>query len=609
VEVGSLRGNVLASEATRTEVIEVAQGRRAASLWIRGGQVVNVYSGEIVPANIAVYKDCIAYVGPSDLVVDENTVVLDADDRFITPGFVEPHAHPWVVYNPVSLTEKVLPLGTTTLVHDNLFFYLHLGPKGFAQMVQDVRALPGLHLWLVRLNSQVDYPEEKEEFAAEHVRKLLQLPDVVGTAEITRWPMLYDADPHLLDNIDYAKRLGKVSDGHTSGCSYERLNSIVAAGISACHEAIHVQEVLDRLRLGLWTTLRNSSLRPDLSEIIQAVTECGVQTHRMMMTTDGPHPGFIEDNGFVDGLLRSAVEHGVSPIQAIQMVTLNPATYLGLDEHIGGIAPGRRADLVCLPDLQQFRPEWVVAGGRVVARHQQLTAHMPTIDWLSYPQTKPIVISNEQLQDPNLFVYAQPEVDERATIPVIRFKSAVISERKDVSVRVRDGFVDLEGEPGLIYGALLERSGHWISHAILENFLDDVEGLASTYNTTTHILALGKSPAAMAKAAKRVRELGGGIVLVDSGKVVLEIPLPFTGMMTPSGSFRTAVEYHRVLSEAVKQRGYPFHDILYSLLFLTCDNLPGLRLTPSGLVDVKSKQVLHPVVKNPLQHVRTASAR
>jgi adenine deaminase len=143
-----------------------------------------------------------------------------------------------------------------------------------------------------------------------------------------------------------------------------------------------------------------------------------------------------------------------------------------------------------------------------------------------------------------------------------------------------------------VYAALVDRAGKWVSHAIIDNFMADVEGFASTYNTTTHLLCIGKDPNAIAIAATRVKEMGGGVVLVEDGKPVLEIPLPFTGMMTSSLSFETAVRYQNALFEAVTKRGYPFHDILYSLLFLTCDFLPGLRLTPRGLIDVKAREVL-----------------
>lgn len=576
--------------ALKRELIQVARGERPAHLVIKNGTVINVYSGELLPANVAIYGDRIAYVGSREDFIGEETEVIDAEGYYLSPGYIEPHAHPWVLYNPVSLVAKVLPLGTTTIVNDNLFFYLHMGPDGFKKMVHDLEVLPGNLLWLVRIVSQADFPGEREWFATQRVKELLQLDQVVGTAEVTRWPLLYKGDPFALEPVMAAKERGKISDGHTAGCSYDKLNAIVASGIDACHEAITAQEVLDRLRLGMWATLRNSSLRPDLPEIIKVITEEKVDTRRLLLTTDGPHPAFIEEEGCVDGLLRKAVSLGLAPVEAIQMVTINPATYLHLDHELGGVAPGRRADLLLLPDLVNFRPHLVIAGGKKVAQNGRLEVPLPEINWDGYLSRKPFQLERERLLDPRLYRF--PHGGGKA--PVIHFKIAVITSKKEMELPSDDGYADISHHPQLVYAALIDRRGRWISRGILENFATSLEGLATTYNTTTELLVIGRNPEAMAQAAGRVHDLGGGICVVEGGKPILEIPLPLTGMMTPSPHFDTAVRYQNQFLRVMKERGYPFHDILYTLLFLTCDFLPGLRLVPYGLYDVKADQIVRP---------------
>jgi adenine deaminase len=580
------------SQATRYELIEVAQGRRPADLYIMNGTVINVYSGELLSENVAIYKDRIAYVGQSKVSIGKNTMVLDAKGKYVSPGFIESHSHPWVMYNPMSLASKVVPLGTTTTVNDNLFFYLYMGAKGFANMIRDLNDLPGNHFWLVRLVSQAEFPGEREWFNQRDVRSLLEMEEVLGTAEVTRWPLLYNSDPFIIDTVEYALKLGKISDGHTAGCSFDKLNSIVAAGISACHEAITAQESLDRLRLGMWTTLRNSSLRPDLHNIIKMITEKKVATNRVMMTTDGPHPAFIEEEGFVDSLVRKAVELGLPPIQAIQMVTINPATFFRLDQHLGGIAPARRADLLILPDLISFRPDMVIAGGNIVASKGKLNTEFPQIDWNKYLTRTPFSISKSILNNPGLYRY--PHTSPEEPVPVIHFQIAVITKRKDMELPSFNEYADISNHPGLVYAALIDRDGKWITRGVIENFATELEGMATTYNTTTHLLVLGRDPEAMAMAASRVYEMGGGITIVENGKAILDIPLPFTGMMTTDPSFDKAVEYQNLLLSTLQQRGYPFHDILYTLLFLTCDFLPGLRMVPFGLYDVKTNEIVKP---------------
>jgi adenine deaminase len=576
--------------AKRSELIEVAKGKLPADLYIKNGTVINVYSGEFLKQNIAVYKDCIAYIGESDFSIGEHTKVIDANGKYVSPGFIEAHAHPWIVYNPISVTAKILPLGTTTTVNDNLAFYLYMGVEGFKRLVSDCHRLPGNFLWLVRLIAQAEYPNERDLFNQKNLMELLDLDEVLGSAEVTRWPLLYNGDPSLLEIIEMIKKKGKVIDGHTAGCSYEKLNAIVASGVSACHEAITAKEAFDRLRLGMWTTLRNSSLRPDLEEIITLITEGNVNTSRIIMTTDGPNPAFIEKNGFVDGLVRKAVEFGVPVMKALQMVTINAATYLKQDDYIGGLAPGKKADILLLPDLVSFRPEMVIAGGEIVAENGQLLAEMPEMNWNQYLNREPFAFSKSALENQELYRYPHPS--EMTSVPVIYFKSNVITERKETILPSTNGYVDLDGHEGLLQAVLIDRNGNWATKGILERFAGNLDGMASTYNTTTELLVIGKTPSAMAKAAMRVHEMGGGIAIVDKDEIILEIPLPLAGVMTTDPSFSRAVmEYDQLLS-TVKERGFPFHDILYTLLFLTCDFLPGLRLVPNGLYDVKRDEIV-----------------
>ena len=576
-------------------LIETARGECPADLFVRGGTIANVYSGELHEGNVAVSGGRIAYVGEGERAVGPETEVVEADGMVVCPGYIEAHFHPWVLYNPVSLVEGALPLGTTTVVADNLFFFMQMGPDGFSRMADDLRDLPLLYLWMARLTSQATFPGEEEMFALEKVEPLLRRDDVIGTAEVTRWPALAAGDPALISGIRAAKALGKIVDGHTGGASESRLQPVAAAGIDADHEAITSREVLNRLRLGIWTMLRNSSLRPDLPELLRAVTENEVDTHRLIMTTDGPAPEFIAGQGLVDGLLRVAVENGVSPMQAIQMVTINPATLFRIDGQVGGIGIGRRADLLLLPDLESFRPRTVITRGNIVAENGEVLAPLPEPDWESY-RSRPRFDAGLDLTDPALYPLRGSETEVET--PALHLRSAVISERRDVRVRVEAGLVNPDGQDELLHAALVDREGTWISRALVSGFAADLDGIASTYNTTTHLLVLGRRPEAMALAARRVRELDGGIVVVKGGEVAYELALPITGMMSDL-SFEEAVEQNRRLSRMVEGARYEHHDILYTLLFLTCDFLPALRLTPLGLLDVKTSEILAPAERPP----------
>jgi adenine deaminase len=560
----------------RQHLVAVARGDAPADRLIRGARVVNVYSGEILEANVALSGGRIAYVGPRQPVADH---ILDATGFYLTPGWIEPHGHPWLLYNPVSMVEGILPGGTTMVFNDDLFFYLQAGPDGFARILDALGNLPVRYRWLVRLLSQSQYSGESAEFALDKLRPLLSRPEVAGTAELTRWPEVMRGNPCVLDGIAHARALGKRTDGHTAGASYEKLNAIAAAGISACHEAITPREVMDRLRIGLWTMLRHSSLRPDMPELARAITEMGADTRRLMLTVDGPAPGFIANGGFIDEALRRIVAAGVPPVTAIQMATINPATYYHMDEEVGGIAPGRLADLVLLPDLESFRPVRVIANGIDVFHDGRLSINLPTHDWDALGMRPGFAHGATGAAG-----FFQADWQPPANLPVIEFVSNVITRA--------GGFHPWqEGvwPEGLALAVLLDRGGHWNVPCWLRGFAPALEALATTYNTTTHLLAIGRHLPSMRRAAETVARLVGGIATADGW----HFPLPIAGIMSPE-PFAATVRAQRDLEQRMRAAGFLFGDVLYALLFLTCDFLPGWRLTPRGVLDVKSGDIVAP---------------
>lgn len=582
---------MIPGSAEHLRLLETARGERPAELVVRGGTVANVYSGEFLPGHVAVVGGHVAYVGNREGDIGPDTEVIDASGMFVAPGYIEAHNHPWAMYNPSSIVEAALPLGTTTLVADTLFFFMEMGVDGLEEMMDDLRGAPLDYFWVARLVSQAKLPGEREMFARDKIRRLLDRDDVIGTAEVTRWTALASGDADVLAGIAEAKARRKKSDGHTGGASEARLPALVAAGIDADHEAISKDELLHRLRFGLWTMMRHSSLRPDLPELLRAVTEDGVDTRRLIMTTDGPSAEHVAENGFVDGMLRVAVESGIEPMAALQMVTINPATWLGRDHETGGLAPGRKANIVLLPSLETFRPETVISGGKVVAKGGKLLAEPPKLRWDAYG-ARPTFASNLPLGDPDFYPpRAEGKDGSEVEIPTMKYKSTVITGREDERFPVEDGKVI--APEGMIYAALVDRGGGWVSRGLVSGFADGVEGFASTYNNTTHLLVAGREPEAMAFAASRVRDMDGGIAIVEGGEVVFEFPLTVCGMMS-RGTFEENVAANRRLSAEMKERGYLFHDIVYSLLFFTCDFLPSIRLTPLGVVEVKTGNVLSP---------------
>ena len=520
---------------------------------IAGGTVADVYTGRWIEADVEIAYGRIAYVGPRR--DHDARDVIDARGKLVVPGYIEPHAHPWCLYSPASLLEVAVPDGTTTISYDNLFFYLAHGVTGLRRIVDAMDTAPAHVKWVARIAAQTAYDDDA--FPTEDVAEMLAWPEVVASGEITNWFAVTQGHERIGAGIAAAKAQRKRVEGHNAGASFPRLNALSAAGISADHEAITGEEALQRLQLGMWTMLRQSSLRPDLAAMLEDLAPVVSSARRLMLTTDGAAPSFYAEHGVIGGALRVAVEAGVEPMRALQMATIDPATFLGLDEELGGIAPGRRATLNIV--AADFRPDTVLVDGRVVARAGRLTAPLPDIAWPAGPR---------------ITLPADPALYASRSHHVMRYESAVINRRAD---------------SGGIHAALVARDGSWITHGRIAGLLDDVEGFATTLTTSLHVLVLGKDPAAMARAAARLNEMQGGTAF-DNGWAE---PLPIDGLIV-DGSYQKAVEYELELDRHARAAGYPFHDIVYSLLFASGDFLPELRLTPRGLLDVKSRTVLEP---------------
>jgi adenine deaminase len=529
-------------------------------LALTGGTVADVYTGTWVEANVEIERGRIVYVGPREPPAGAERI--DVTGKVVAPGYIEPHTHPWCLYSPSSLLEVAVPDGTTTLVYDNLFFFLAHGVAGLRRIVDQCNAAPAHVKWVARLAPQSAYEDEAERFATEIVAPLLSWPEVVASGEITNWMAVATGEPRIAAGIAAAKAARRRVEGHNAGASYNRLNELSAAGLSADHEAITGQEALSRLRLGMWTMLRQSSLRPDLEPMLRDLLGVLDASRRLMFTTDGAVPSFYQEHGVIGGCLRIATGLGVAPMRALQMATIDPATFLGLDEELGGVAPGRWATLNILPGPGHWQPELVLVKGETVARDGELLKPAPELDW---PAGPPLVALGPEAFTPLT-----------GTQSVARYESAVINRRVDREVTEAD-----------LQAALVARDGSWITKGVIENFLGDVAGFATTATTSLELLVLGKDPEAMARAAKKVAELGGGFAF-DGG---WSAPLEIDGLIA-AGGFDRALEIERQLTTAMHGAGYPFHDPLYSLLFASGDFLPELRLTPRGLFEVKSRTVL-----------------
>jgi adenine deaminase len=561
----------------RARLTAVARGEAAADLYVRGGTLLNVYTGEIYPANVAVGGERIAYVGARDDMVGPRTTTVDASGRILVPGYIDPHVHPAHLVTPSALARHLLPLGTTTVFADTLQFWELGGLRAFRTVADALAPSPLKFYWMIRVHAQARSTDEPSRYSLRDLDRALAHPWSFAAGEVTRWPEVWGGQADLLGRLDLALRRGQRVEGHTAGAAGEKIAAIAAGGLTSDHEPITAREVLDRARQGIAVMLRESSLRPDLVGLLDALKEAPALASRLMLTADGSMPAFIRDHGFVDHLIRVALERGIAPIDAYRMATLNPATYLGRDADLGGIAPGRFADLCVLRDLAEPRPETVVARGRVAAQDGRVLVDVPEPDWRRAFTSPAARLTVRWRARPGDFV-----LPPRATYPVMRLVSAVIARLEERPLA--------EGD---LLAALVDRDGRWVAPGVVAGFGERVDGLASTITTDFNILVLGRRAEAMASAVNRLLDVRGGVVLVDGDRIALELPLPLGGVMTDM-SVLDAAAREDALRAALVARGYPHHEPLFTLFFLAADFLPFVRLSPRGVWDVKQGRVLLP---------------
>lgn len=564
-----------------------------ADLFLENGKVLNVYSGEILDANVAVKGEKIRYVGPRSDDIGDQALRLDMAHKLLVPGYIEPHTHPWCPYDPITLGEEASRLGTTTLVCDDLLFYILMGAEGFESSMEALSSMPIKFFWFIRLVPQTPLENEEELFSKANLERILRNPWSLSVGEITRWQDLIKGDPKMLSCIEFARRLRKRIDGHTAGAKYEYLNAIAERGVESCHESITPEEVLDRLRLGFHVMLRQSSLRPDLRSLLKAVRENPSSTRRAMLTTDGPSPSQFE-NGMTDWLLRIAMEEGIDPVEAYRMVTINPAAYFGLEHLIGGIAPGRDADILVLDDLHHPTPEMVISKGRIIAEKTVLLRPFPKVEWNRY-LSETSHIRNDWRAKADFFEIPCTDKSHGQTIsfPVAKLVNAVITRVEEVEFPLREGFIDVSSREGFCWVSTLNKHGRWVANGIVRGFADQIDGIASTFNTATEIVVIGRNPGAMALAVNRVLEMKGGIAAIQDGKPVFELPLPIGGQISDR-PMKELAEKDTSLREFLSRCGHPFHDPLYTFIFLPNDFLPEVRINRRGVVNIKTNEVLWP---------------
>lgn len=335
--------------------------------------------------------------------------------------------------------------------------------------------------------------------------------------------------------------------------------------------------------------LRHSFVRRDLPVWASLLNRTDLYWDRMMLTTDGPSPMLVEEYGAMDYLLSRLVEEGVDPMKALRLATLNPATFCRMDGEVGGIAPGRRADILFLRDLRTFRPERVVLAGRFMVEKGRVVEEWPTPNWASWG-AKSLV---QGAWPSRKAWYGLPSRRRSSQgYPVIDLVDALITRPCWMELPEQEGKVDLSGVEEVHHITLLDRRGSWATQGLIKGFARHIDGYACSISLNENILIIGKNESAMSMAAQRVVDLGGGIVLVEGNEVIHEVALKISGIMSDL-PFNEVAAVVKEMERLLRERGHQYNDFLLTGLFLPANYLPDWRITEFGLLDVKTGSYIY----------------
>lgn len=578
-------------------LMDVALGRRPARLLVKNCRLVNVYSGEVLDGQtVATWGERIAYVGNIRPEASSSSEAIDAAGLFLMPGFIDVHAHLDMFQHPLTLAEAALPTGLTAAYAESHETLGAVGAPGLDLLMELAEKLP-FHVLMSLPPATPQFPEWEGDpiLSPQQIKRYLKKKRILGLSELIPWVRLLAQEDVLLDALEEAKALGKRIEGHTAGASGQKLQALVATGLTSCHESITAQEVIDRLRLGLHTIIRHGSIRADMEELAKAFRDHPeLDTSRVMLTPDTVFPTDLMVDGYMDGLIATAVRAGIPPVKAIQMSTINPATYLGMDSQIGGIAPGRYADMVLAADLRNPKPEMVICGGQVVARQGRLLKPfgLSLESWVDLPWRDGRWPKRMPTLD-DLRVSA-PSGDSSVRVPVIHLGHKVLTQRRDVTLPVRNGAVCADPEQDVLKIVVVDKTGDGFARAFVSGLGVSFGALASTVaHDHHHLTVIGNRDEEMLQAIQRLKEIGGGVTLMNGGRVEAEVLCPIGGVQ-PTAPLSEVAQQMRGIEDWLKSRGCPLESPLFTVVFMSFASLPALRMTPSGVLDVKAGRIIYP---------------
>ncbi len=573
----------------------VAIGDKAADLVLENCSLVNVYTGEILPeTQVAISKDRIAYVGEdASHTKGKKTVVINLEKKFITPGFADSHIHIDQFFSPAEFVKKSLLCGVTSLFADSVDIVSTCGFSGFKEFIKMTSGLPARFFHVVPGGTPVDRKfSHVKSLSPTEEKSALRMPGVLGLGEVFSWTKVTKRDSKTMKTLSTMLENNCVINGHTAGMSGKKLNAYVSSGILSCHEPINFEQVIERLRLGMWIMIREGSIRRDIKDIIPLVLANKTNKDRLMFCSDGLDPIDITKFGHIDHCIREAVKLGLNLTDAISMASKNCFDYYNMGMDLGGIAPGKLADILVFDDLVKLKPKKIFVGGMLVLSNGTIVSKIkkhPVPKWM----TKTVKLN--KFTEDNFSIKSHSDLVD---VNVIDMKTEIITKKGHETLSVKDENVIPSYDKDVWKVAAFDRTFGSTKHAVgfLKNFGSRIGAFASTWSFhENNMIVIGSNEKDMAIAANSLLRTQGGMIVVYKGKILSSMPLQMAGIMSTDSFEKTSKNFSDI-NNMLLDSGCKFKKPHLIPLFLPFLALPEIRILHQGIIDVKSRSFLKTIV-------------
>lgn len=581
------------------DFIRAGRAELKATLVIKGGLLVNVASDEIYPADIAIYHDRIVAVGDVKLYEGKDTKIIDATGFHLCPGLIDGHLH--VECSKMSITsfaKAVVPLGTTSIVSGLDQILVSAGVAGAREFLDEAALSPLKVFWGAPCKTPYTLPVSNvgHYFGPEDHLATHGWPECVGIWETVR-EFIQEMDDKVLTALEIAEKSRLPVLGCAPMARGQKLNSYMQSGVRADHESYTHDEMLEKLRNGMFVVIRESSISHFLTENLRLVTELGITaTRRISFCTDDVVASDILKRGHLDNMVRMAIAMGIPPLTAIQMATINGAEALRIDHKVGLIAPGRSADILFVKDIKDFRVAKVVAKGKLVAESGRMIAK------LEPPKRSDTLMRTFKVDPvkPEELVVRGKGSGEKAKVLAMAVSpdQIFVRKRRDVTLRAKDGVILADPALDVQYVTVVERYGRTRNRpvAFVSGFGLETGALAtSTAPDDNNIVCVGTNKEDMAVAINHIVAHNGGQAVVKDGKVTAFLPLPIGGIVSDLEPEEMA-RREDALDDAARALGCKLPWPFMYMFVLQITAIPDYAITDLGAIDCIDLKVVDPVL-------------